>query len=196
MGCHKVALFVSSCIVLFDSNNALLDRGTRHNAILSTRGQCDQTFWIWNSFVFVKQLEPLKVVNVHLSLKNHDDFVATEFDGLDIAFEGELTNASSLMIVPEHDFVWWEARILPTPNNAQNIAPVEHGHNADSAIGKIPLEGLLERLAIVDAEAFVCATRKAAVVLIEAHKEQVRLWICDGQLRHEWTRTRVSVVTC
>lgn len=188
MGCHKIALFVSICVVFFDSNHTLLNGGTCHNAIFGTRRQRNETFWIWNGFVFVEQFEPLKVVDIHLSLKNHDDFVATEFDGLDIAFKGEFSDASCLMIVPEHDLVGWEARILPTPNNAQYIAPVEHGHNADSAIGKISLEGLLEWLAVVDTEAFLCATRKAAVVLIEAHKEQVRLWICDGQQRHSEQR--------
>lgn len=135
--------------------------------------------------MFVEQLESFKVVDVHLSLKNHDDLVTTEFHGLDITFEGEFSNASGLMIVPEHDFVGWKTRILTASNNSQYVAPVEHGHDADPTIREISFEGLLEGLAVVDTESLVCATRKTAVVLIEAHKQQVRLRVCDGQQRHD-----------
>lgn len=64
-------------------------------------------------------------------------------------------------VVPHHDLVRRVARVAAAADEREDVAAEEHLDEADSAVAEVAPEGLLERLAVVDAEALVRADSKA-----------------------------------
>lgn len=88
--------------------------------------------------------------------------------------KGKLSDAPSLMIVPNHHLIQGVLRLGPAANQRQNVTPEEHLNNADAAavVVKLPPENLSEGVAVVDAETAVGAGSKAAGVLVEGEVEE------------------------
>ena len=75
------------------------------------------------------------------------------------------------MVVPDHDLVWRVARVAPAADQGEDVAAEEHLNDTDAAVGKVAAVGLLEGVAVEDAEPRVRPAGEAALVLVEADVE-------------------------
>ena len=70
-------------------------------------------------------------------------------------------SARATHVVPHHDLVRRVARVAAAAHERKDVAAEEHLDHADAAAAEVAPEGLLEGLAVVDAEALVRADSKA-----------------------------------
>ena len=117
----------------------------------------------------MQQVEVRKVVHVDLVLEHDDDALARHAHGLDLGAEGKLADAPVLVVVPDHHLVRRVPRVAAAADEGKDVATEEHLHDADAAVGEVSTVGLLEGVAVEDAEAGVRSAREAALVLVEAH---------------------------
>jgi hypothetical protein len=67
-------------------------------------------------------------------LNHHNDLVLAELDILDGALVAELTDALLLIVVPKEDFIIWKFRMLPAPDQCQDIASKKHLNHSDATV--------------------------------------------------------------
>ena len=86
------------------------------------------------------------------------------------------------MVVPNHDPLLGIRRISSSPNQREDVASEEHFHHANAAQDKVPAKRLVERIRVIDPEAFVCTACEASIVLVEANMQQlIHLPSCETQ---------------
>ena len=143
------------------------------DGVVRVGAQCTEAQRVLDGVNVVDESEVGKVVDVNFPLEHNDDAVTTQLDRLDVAPEAELADASVLMVVPDHHLGGRVARVLTAAHECKDIAAEEHLDDADAARAEVTPEGLLERVAVVDAEPGVGAAREAAVVLVEPNVEEL-----------------------
>jgi len=72
-----------------------------------------------------------------LVFKHDDDAVPSEFDRAHLGSEGQFSNASILMIVPDHHFVGRITRIATTAHQGQDVATEQHLDVTDATLVEI-----------------------------------------------------------
>lgn len=60
--------------------------------------------------------------------------ITSQFDSLDVTPEGKLTDATVLMIIPNHNLVGRVTRVTTTSYEGENITAEEHLHMTDAAL--------------------------------------------------------------
>jgi hypothetical protein len=72
-----------------------------------------------------------------LVFEHDDDAIPSEFDRAHLGSEGEFSNASVLMIVPDHHFVGRVARVATTTHQGQDVATEQHLDVTDATLVEI-----------------------------------------------------------
>jgi hypothetical protein len=71
----------------------------------------------------VKQFKIGKIVHIDLEFEHDDNSVPPQTNGSNITPERELSDTSTLLIVPNHDLVGRIPRCLATTHKSQDVAP-------------------------------------------------------------------------
>uniref|UniRef100_A0A0A9E8J4 Uncharacterized protein n=1 Tax=Arundo donax TaxID=35708 RepID=A0A0A9E8J4_ARUDO len=114
----------------------------------------------------MEQLQISEVVNIYLPLKYNHNVVLSQFHSPDIRAKGELSNATALVIIPDHHLVRRVLHIGATAYKSKDVATEQHLDNPKPATFKIPPESFLERVAVEDPESIAGASSKATKVLV------------------------------
>lgn len=156
------------------SNVTTLQARASQDSVAGTWAHNAQTPWVGYSVDLVQQGQVCEVVHVNLVQQNDYHPVSTKSNTHNVASEAKLSDAPVLVVVPNHDLVWWEAGHSSTPNKGQDVASKQHLHNTHSAAGEISTKRFLERLAVVDAETSVSANSEATIILVEGDPQEPR----------------------
>eukprot|EP00968_Pinguiococcus_pyrenoidosus_P005331 scaffold340_cov256-Pinguiococcus_pyrenoidosus.AAC.55 len=171
-------------VVELDADMALADARARQHGGHRLGADGHEALVVGQRVDLIQQLEVREAVHVDLVGQDDDHAVSAQLHRFDFGAKAQLSDAAVLVVIPDHHFVGWIARIGATPDQRKEVTAEQHLHDPDTAAVKHSLEGLFERVHIVDAEAGLRAAGEAAKVLIEAHEEKLRSRLRDAHGRH------------
>uniref|UniRef100_A0A0A9DTC2 Uncharacterized protein n=1 Tax=Arundo donax TaxID=35708 RepID=A0A0A9DTC2_ARUDO len=125
----------------------------------------------------MEQLQIREVVNIYFALKNNHNVILPQFYSPNIGAEGELSNATALVIIPDHHLVRRILHVGATTYKSKDVATEQHFDNPKPTTLEIPSECFLKRVAIEDPEAIAGTGSKATKVLIPGNRQQPDLLV-------------------
>ena len=82
----------------------------------------------------MQKLQISEIVDEDLLEKNDDDPVPAELNGFDLGVEGELADATVLMVVPDHDLGGGVEGVGSASDDGEYVAAKEHLDQSDTIL--------------------------------------------------------------
>jgi len=160
-------------IVKFNTNVAFLQPRANQNRVASVRAKGTQSCRVLYGLNVIYELEVCEVVHVDLVFEDYDHPVSTELHSFYVRTKAELPDASILVIVPDHHFIWRESWVSASPNQSKDVASEEHLNARNTALLEVFPVSLFEGITVVNPKSFVRSACNATIILVKPHEEEL-----------------------